>query len=409
MTACNAGDANLPGEGVGTNQHPIQANHVYQLTTSPIERFQQIGIAWLKHDDWAFCQNDCQTCNVEACEESSVPGLYPGCSDTYTVSVQATGPLGPRSSVNALTGSFNGGHYFSAAGCDGDCCPPSTASNPFPGYLHVKASELVCPPTTSQSYFLEGQFVTPGETGDARFNNVSYAPIAAKWVNRTSLADCTSNCSDSTNCTWWMDSGNPASATVQEQPAIHAWKAANSNVVETVIDVPDEGRFILAALATKLVPSCSSECWYSYEYALYNMNSDRSAGGFRVRLPDDLQAGDIDTTTDPPFHDIDYHDGDGYSCPNCRCSNNTLTECNTDADCDSPGVCKQHCKGGSNAEGLCLDDADCPGGGACRAHCSGGSNDDEICGSDADCPGGSCLGRLNFDGTDWPPDLENLV
>jgi hypothetical protein len=174
--------------------------------------------------------------------------------------------------------------------------------------------------------------------------------------------------------------------------------------VETQIDVPGEGRFILAAKAKKLDTGCMDECWWSYEYALYNMNSDRSAGGFRVALPPDLPLGSnsFRIPTDN-FHDVDYHDGDGAACPSCLCTggSNPDTPCNTDMNCTGGGVCQAHCDGGYNHGALCS------GGKDCRV-CVGGPVPGTACIYDGDCgtggacpAGGQCTGRLNFDGTPW--------
>jgi hypothetical protein len=87
-------------------------------------------------------------------------------------------------------------------------------------------------------------------------------------------------------------------------PAIHAWQESDSSVVETEIQVYNDGQFILAAKAWN-----PEGCVWEYEYALYNMNSDRSAKKFTVPLPAELTAQDI---TNIGFHDINYHSGEPY-------------------------------------------------------------------------------------------------
>ena len=69
--------------------------------------------------------------------------------------------------------------------------------------------------------------------------------------------------------------------THQQESAIEAWPTVESGV--TLVDgfVPLEGRFILGYKVTEIVPGTT---WH-YEYALYNMNSDRSAGFFYGPLP----------------------------------------------------------------------------------------------------------------------------
>ncbi len=289
ITACNISvDTALPGDCCGPTQnlHPAVAFHLYQLKTSPsFERFQQIGMSWIHHDDW-FLEGG-SVCGGSGCTPSGT-GLGAGCSDTYSIPAQAFKLLGPRWSVNAFTGEFPMSETVLPIGCgESGCCPnPSTFSDPeaIRGYLHANSADLPCPPT--DAFFLEAQFVTPGESAHGnQFNNVSYVESDMKWVNRTTRTDCNETCGASA-CIWWLDSG--ANKTVPETPAIYAWKKNNDDVVETQIDVDGEGRFILAALATSI-----GSGWWSYEYALYNMNSDRSADGFRVALPAGLVPPDV--------------------------------------------------------------------------------------------------------------------
>jgi hypothetical protein len=405
VTGCNISvDTALHGSccGATQNHHPAVAFHLYQLKRDPFERFQQIGISWMKHDDWFGGVNLCESpgCTVAA------GALGPGCSDTYTVNEQALGPLGPRWGVNAFTGYFPMDGTFTPAGCPDTTCCTIPSSDPLKGYLQVNGADLRCPPLaqTQMAFFLEAHFVAEDDSAAGnQFNNVSYVPVRAKWVYPASLDDCTSTCG-ATECTWWLDS---EAESTHEEPAIHAWKAGNPpsipdnpSVVETTINVPGEGRFVLAALATKIDAD-----WWSYEYALYNMNSDRSAGALRVALPSDLSAADLQDIRDTAgFHNVDYHDGDGVACPSCECSggSNSGAACNVPTDCQSGGICKQHCLGGFNNGGLCSTDAEC-------RVCVGGTNDGLPCAYEAACPGGgtcdggTCKDRLNFDGADWLP------
>jgi hypothetical protein len=89
--------------------------------------------------------------------------------------------------------------------------------------------------------------------------------------------------------------------TQRMQPAIRAWQDTDSSVVETDVQVPGEGLFILAAKVTEL-----GDGWWHYEYALQNLNSDRSAGSFSVPLPGGGAIREIG------FHDVDYHSGEIY-------------------------------------------------------------------------------------------------
>ncbi len=77
---------------------------------------------------------------------------------------------------------------------------------------------------------------------------------------------------------------------------------ADSAVVETKAQIPGEGLFILAAKVTDLATGN-----WRYEYALQNVNSDRSGKSFSVPLPFGMSLSDIG------FHDVDYHSGEPYS------------------------------------------------------------------------------------------------
>ncbi|MBK8268179.1 MAG: hypothetical protein IPK83_07675 [Planctomycetes bacterium] len=89
--------------------------------------------------------------------------------------------------------------------------------------------------------------------------------------------------------------------TIQEIPAIREWKLNDPDVVETDIRVPNEGLMILAAKA-----SDNGDGTWHYEYALFNQNSDRSAGTFSVPVGNAV-------ITNIEFKDVDYHSGEVYS------------------------------------------------------------------------------------------------
>ena len=89
--------------------------------------------------------------------------------------------------------------------------------------------------------------------------------------------------------------------TIQQRPAITAWQDHDPVVAIETIDVPDGGRFWLAYRVTD-----NGDGTWHYEYALYNMNSHRSARAFTVPV-----AGGT-ALTEIGFHDVDYHSGDGH-------------------------------------------------------------------------------------------------
>jgi hypothetical protein len=97
--------------------------------------------------------------------------------------------------------------------------------------------------------------------------------------------------------------------TVIGTAAIYTWRdhglgigVPDPSVTITEVDVPDEGRFIVASKVTDL----GDGEWWRYDYAVFNLNSDRSGGSFSVPLP----AGTPVVNTG--FHDVNYHSGEIY-------------------------------------------------------------------------------------------------
>jgi len=90
--------------------------------------------------------------------------------------------------------------------------------------------------------------------------------------------------------------------TVQLKPAIEAWPSVDSNASITTMDVPNDGRFY----AGVSVRSNGNGTW-RYEYAVHNLNSDRSGRSFSVPIPTGV------TVTNVGFKDINYHSGDPFA------------------------------------------------------------------------------------------------
>ena len=68
--------------------------------------------------------------------------------------------------------------------------------------------------------------------------------------------------------------------TNQQQPAIRAWQASDSAVTLLNSDIPNDRRMILGYK----VKQNTDGSWH-YEYAVQNLNSDRSGNSFEVPLP----------------------------------------------------------------------------------------------------------------------------
>jgi cysteine-rich repeat protein len=264
-TSCNIGD--LPATWVAnTNQHPVIAQNMFRLKDG---RFEQIGMSWLKHGFFAVNGTAC----FPNCQGTDGSALGVRCSDPYSASLNgAQSNLGPRYQVNANTG------YFPY--------PPANPS--YTGIvarrLQVHINDLDTTLNPGALYYIEGHYVTPDEPAWRNSdNNASYKRASVSGAG-TSVSVALSG------------------STFREAPAIRAWKRADPSVVETDIRVPSEGLFIMAAKATPL-----PDDFWSYEYAVYNMNSHRSAGSFRVPIDPASSIRNIG------FHDVHYHSGEPFS------------------------------------------------------------------------------------------------
>jgi hypothetical protein len=131
-------------------------------------------------------------------------------------------------------------------------------------------------------YFAESQYVTPDDaTATNQNNNASYI-----GVNVT---------------------GGPSEfsfaftgTTQRAIAAIRAWPLQETGVTLTDVQVPGDGLFVVGSKATSL----GGGIWH-YEYAIYNMNSDRNGGTFSVPVPASATVTNID------FHGVTYRYGDG--------------------------------------------------------------------------------------------------
>lgn len=273
-TSCNRGDALLDWFAE-TDQHPVIGQGMYRLKDGRIE---QLGIGWLKHGFCALQQGLCSPCIPAPGPGSCKTQLGVGCSDPYSAQLngQQSG-LGPRFEVNAATGVFP--YPFSN--------PGGVTGNAIFKRIQVPETDLT---TANSLYFMEGQYIHPD---DAAFgndnNNASYRRVTVSQVTfRLSLAD----------------------TTVREKPAIHAWRdygngvgqPADTSVQIVNVDVPGDGRFIVAAKANDL----GGGEWH-YEYAIFNLNSDRAGGSVSVPVSPFV------TVTNQGFRDVVYHSGEPYS------------------------------------------------------------------------------------------------
>ncbi len=266
-TSCNVGTARLIWISY-TNQHPVIMQDAFRLMD---DRFEQIGLAWLKHGFYAVSGSYCLPCN----DPTDGTELGVGCSDPYSATLNGVqSNMSPRSIVNAQNGYFPYPWYLPGA------------ESMLARRLQIHDADLDPALNPGARYFVQGHYITSDEPpANTDKNNASY-----REVFRTTPAG---GFGLTVNSSWPTQIG---------QPAVRAWKDADDTVEEVDIQIPGEGIFILAAKATFLEP----DSW-RYSYALQNLNSDRSGGSFSVALPEGTAVLNVG------FHDVDYHsDGEPY-------------------------------------------------------------------------------------------------
>lgn len=265
--SCNIGDTPAQWQGQ-TNQHPVIAQNFYRLKNG---RFEQIGMSWLKHGFAALADSDCMPCQNPNNDQL----LGVGCSDPYNSGLNGSQDLlGPRSQVNAATGSFP--FPFTAP----------AISTGIDRRLQVHDADLIPAANAGALYFVEGHYVTADDAAAGNDNNnASYLRISISETPPGSF----------------VFAATTVGATAWKKPAIQAWQDIDAGVVIANVDVPGDGRLILAAKATNLGTG-----FYRYEYALANLNSDRSAGSFAVPIESHAPRRNVG------FHDVDYHSGEPY-------------------------------------------------------------------------------------------------
>ena len=265
--SCNIGNVWL-NWFANTNQHPVISQNLYKIKqVNGSYRLEQLGQSWLKHGFFALSDNLC--CNNCSGTDGTHLGVH--CADPYTATRNGSqgGPgCGPKWQVNAATGAFT--------------YPPANPSwsGTVARRLQARIVDLE-PSSPSVRYFVEAMYVPADEPSANRVNNASFREATMSGSGSA----------------WTM---GLVGSTNRAKPGIQAWQAVEPSVSLKEIDIPGDGRVIVAGKATDL----GNGTWH-YEYAVENLNSDRSVQA--VSIP--VQAGT--QVTNVGFHDVDYHDGDG--------------------------------------------------------------------------------------------------
>lgn len=344
-TSCNIGNQNLDWfPSAGSNQHPVIAQSAYRMNNG---RFEQIGMSWLKHG--FFAVND-SFCGV-VCEapEDNPPGtqLFVGCSDPYSSGLNGDRQyMGPTFEVNAHTGYFPARHS------------PANATSIITSRLQIRNQDIDQTLNAGSLFFVQAHYVHPDDAAPAvelDDNNASYRRVNFSKPNPTTMPE--------------RYNMTVVGATQSQDYGIRAWQDNDATVELVEARVPGEGLFVVGSKVTDMLNG-----FHRYEYAIQNLNSDRSGGSFRVPLPEGVVLQNIG------FHDVEHHSGDGEVCLHCTCI------------------------GGTRNTFACERQDDCPGGSCAGVRaCVGGTMDTRACTTSADCPNGVCTvgGRQNYDSTDW--------
>ena len=276
--ACNIGD--LPVIWIqGGTQHPVIAQNIYRLKNG---RFEQIGQSFLKHSFQSLnSPSDCGQC---AQPPMGGAQLGVGCSDVYGAGYNGgQGNLGPRSTCNATTGVFV-------------WPPPPAPGNEIGQRLQVFTSDIDPALNAGAVYFGEAHYVAADDAqwtyaGAPSTNGLNNATYQMLSFTSTTIAP--------------TIVGEPH----RMSPAIQAWKDSDPAVSITTADyldtsLPGPGivcRFWVASKATD-----NGDGTWHYEYAVQNLNSDRSGGRFSVPIGPNVTVSNIG------FHGVFAHSGEPF-------------------------------------------------------------------------------------------------
>lgn len=254
-TACNIGTSNADWID-NTPFHPVIGVTIWKYDEET-ERLTQLGVTQLKHSFASLQGSVCEPCQPGG----TFSALGPGCSDPYGAGLNGTqGDLGPRSEVNPWTGEF----VYPYTGIN-------QSGNAIFKRIQVQQSDIT---DSTATFYVEGTYTVKDDfAAGTNMNNASYKLLN---INQTSFNASTSG------------------QTFRGVPAIYAWQVQDPDVVINEIDVPDDGRLIVASKATNL----GNGTW-RYDYGVYNQNSDKAAASFSVPVNTAM--------ANMGFNDITYH------------------------------------------------------------------------------------------------------
>lgn len=281
--SCNVGDTPLnwcnaaAGCGLGTTSrdHPVIGQNMYRLKDG---RMDQIGASWLKHG-FTSLNLSSTGCGSGTCQAPPLGGrqLGVGCTDPYSSGLNGTRPMGRKSEVNASTGAFP----FPIGG-------GGSQALLWNQRLAVAEADMSAALNPGARYFVEGHYVAPDDAlAGNGLNNASYREVTINPANFNLIF---------------------TGPTVRQASAIQAWATSDPSVQLVNVDLPSVPiqRFQVARKVTVVTPG---QLW-RYEYAVRNMNSDRSADRLAITF------GAATVFTGVGFKDVDSHSNEPYDTAN---------------------------------------------------------------------------------------------
>lgn len=249
-TSCNAGTEPLNWLALPGSEHPVIALNLYKLASG---RLQQIGQSWLKHGFLALEDDVCGFGCIETFSGGKQLGV--GCSDPYGSSLNRGPDLGPRSEVNAVTAVFDGPTANDHSG---------HSDLDFEHSLEVASTDLT---DFGARYFVEGQYLASDDAAAGNgLNNVSHREVRlVQGEGGLMLLN--------------------AGPTQRQAPAILAWDGATPFMLDSAEEVVG-GRELLARVIVSAKVTQLKGKLFRYEYAVYNMNSDRGIGSLTIPVGD---------------------------------------------------------------------------------------------------------------------------
>jgi hypothetical protein len=240
--ACNVGNVDIPWEAPMDEDHPGIPMQIYRETDNGTwTTFEMIGFSDVKHGFFALSNNDCDPCQ----HPSDGTFLGVGCSDAYGTGNNADPTwLAPRHEWDAYAGTWECLYsHFS------DGLPDCTRRHGGGGHslvdhrLFAHDQDLG---NANSTYYYESMYFLPNDIDLS--NNIGYRECTMTW----------------TGAEWDYEDSGPyieGLALLEWEADLHTWAQVGT----------DDGQVVISSKATDL----GAGGIYHYEYALFNLNSDR--------------------------------------------------------------------------------------------------------------------------------------